>query len=343
MSAALARQWDYYDDEEDLVDVEDGLETLELHAPAYEYEFYDEVNSFEAADDALTFPQPFQLPAPSALNVQPFSYDPTRLPTGPTVSLNWFGEEGQALTTDAVYAYGYQETRPRRDWVGEAADGLQALSRNRLVVGLVMALIGWLVVSNVLNWLSKPQDGATEIYNFGASAAVAPPVQNQSLESKLPPPSVAPGAHAVEGRPSLTTDRIDQILQSYHSPAAGKGQAFYDLGVKYGIDPAYALAFFIHESSAGTQGVAVTTKSIGNIRYTSDSGFEDYQNFRKYPSWEASIEDWYKLIGGLYVKGWNLRTVETIIPKYAPTADHNSPPAYINHVNSLVEGWRSGK
>jgi flagellum-specific peptidoglycan hydrolase FlgJ len=114
----------------------------------------------------------------------------------------------------------------------------------------------------------------------------------------------------------------------------------YDLGIKYGIDPAYALAFFINESSAGTQGIATVTKSIGNIRVT--PGYENYQGFRKYPGWDAGIEDWYKLIKNLYVDGWGLNTVEKIVPVYAPAADNNNPAAYIKHVNNLVAQWRSG-
>ena len=43
---------------------------------------------------------------------------------------------------------------------------------------------------------------------------------------------------------------------------------FYDLGVHYGIDPAYALGFFVVESACGTRGVARTTHSLGNIRCT---------------------------------------------------------------------------
>ncbi|MDQ2809762.1 MAG: glucosaminidase domain-containing protein [Chloroflexota bacterium] len=66
--------------------------------------------------------------------------------------------------------------------------------------------------------------------------------------------------------PSVSAATIDRVLAQYSSPAAGSGALFYDLGVQYGIDPAYALAFYIHESSAGTRGVARFTRSIGNAR-----------------------------------------------------------------------------
>src|SRR5256885_9192932 len=37
-------------------------------------------------------------------------------------------------------------------------------------------------------------------------------------------------------------------------------------GLKYGLDPAYALDFFMHESTFGTAGVARVTLSLSNMR-----------------------------------------------------------------------------
>ncbi len=114
--------------------------------------------------------------------------------------------------------------------------------------------------------------------------------------------------------------------------------AFYDLGVKYGIDPAYALAFYIHESAAGTKGVARFTHSIGNIRTT--PGYKDYEGYRSYDSYEQGIEDWYKLIKELYVEGWGLRTPTAIIQRYAPWGDNNNPDIYAANVMQLVDSWQ---
>jgi hypothetical protein len=181
------------------------------------------------------------------------------------------------------------------------------------------------------------------VFVVPAKAQQAAALQTQSPAPSAPAPAPVPGGQmSVEGKPSISVAKIEEVLRSYKSPAAGTGQTMYDLGVKYGIDPAFALAFFVHESTAGTKGVATVTKSIGNIRQTANSGFEGYQGFRKYPSWEAGIEDWYKLIRNLYINGWNKRTVETIIPTYAPAADRNNPPAYINQVRQSVTKWRNG-
>src|SRR5690242_4938085 len=67
--------------------------------------------------------------------------------------------------------------------------------------------------------------------------------------------------YEVTGVPTIDADFINQVLASYDSPARGKGQTLYDLGTRYGVDPVYALAFFMHESRFGTTGVAQVTRS----------------------------------------------------------------------------------
>jgi hypothetical protein len=200
---------------------------------------------------------------------------------------------------------------------------------NTKLLFMVLALaVGWFVITAGLPALSK---GATQSGRY-MSVAI-------SQGGNAPIIGGANGSSKVIGQPSISPSKIDAVLQSYNSPAVGVGQAMYDKGLQYGIDPAYALAFFIHESTAGTRGIATVTKSIGNIRYT--TGYENYQGFRKYPTWEAGVEDWYKLIKELYVNGWKLSTVEAIVPVYAPAADRNNPTAYIKHVNELVASWRT--
>ena len=137
--------------------------------------------------------------------------------------------------------------------------------------------------------------------------------------------------------PSISAATVDRVLAQYNSPAAGSGALFYDLGVQYGIDPAYALAFYIHESSAGTKGVARFTHGIGNIRVT--SGYQSYEGYRSYPTYAAGIEDWYKLIKELYIQGWGLTTPGPILARYAPWGDNNNPDVYAATVKALVASW----
>jgi len=147
-------------------------------------------------------------------------------------------------------------------------------------------------------------------------------------------------SYEVEGKPTIDAHFIDQVLAFYGSPAQGKGQALYNLGVTYGIDPVYALAFFMHESSFGTTGVARVTHSLGNIRVT--PGYQDFQGYRRYRSWEEGFEDWYRLIKIQYIEKWSLTTVDQIVPVYAPSADHNDVDAYIRAVEQAVDTWRGG-
>lgn len=148
------------------------------------------------------------------------------------------------------------------------------------------------------------------------------------------------GPYNVTGKPTISADFINTVLDHYHSPAHGKGQALYDDGVKYDIDPAYALAFFMQESQMGTQGVASVTHSLGNIRAT--AGHPSYNGYRKYNSWEEGFEDWYRLISQQYIQNWGLTTVDQIIPVYAPNSDNNNEQQYISSVEYMVDRWRGG-
>jgi murein DD-endopeptidase MepM/ murein hydrolase activator NlpD len=149
----------------------------------------------------------------------------------------------------------------------------------------------------------------------------------------------------LQGGPSLTGAQIDAILAGYGSPAAGSGADFYSLGVQYGIDPAYALAFFVEESGAGTDprwdGLkpgGTTTHDIGNI---SCAGYSTcYGRWRDYPDWKTGIEDWYRLIRVEYIELRGHTTVDEIIPIYAP-AFENDVGGYTNTVSALVGKWRA--
>ncbi len=144
--------------------------------------------------------------------------------------------------------------------------------------------------------------------------------------------------YSVPGKPTVNATLIDQVLFAYHSPVAGKGQVLYDDGVKYGIDPVFALAFFLQESTFGTAGVAQVTHSLGNIRCS--PGYPScYHGYRKYTNWEDSFLDWYNLIRDVYVAS-GLTTVEQIIPVYAP-ATENDVHAYIATVEQAVDTWRA--
>ncbi len=312
MSSAVAHSWDYYEQEEE------DLEAAQL-PHSWETGQLEEIESQEEYVSAY---------APLALYSTPFKRS------------SQAEAQAEALYS---YSYAYHDTLPSRRRATrfaplDAALGWLALMPGRIVlagvVGLAIAIFG---ISNMASLMNQGTASSKDIYSFGSSASVAA-TNNKSNQAT----SSNAGRYLISN-PTITPAGIDVVLRQYNSPAAGSGQAFYDLGVRYGINPAYALAFFIHESSAGTQGVAAATKSIGNIRCT--AGYDCYGtqgngSFRRYASWEAGAEDWYKLIKDLYIDKWNLKTLEQIIPVYAPSADRNNPAQYIQQVARLVDSWQ---
>jgi hypothetical protein len=214
-----------------------------------------------------------------------------------------------------------------------------ALARNNpLLVLLVVLMCGavvWMYLQSPKTFISKY--GAPSWSELAGDAA----------GTVLGAVDVQAGEHSVLGEPTISAAAIDTILAKYGSPAAGTGQVWVTLGKQYGIDPAYAVAFFIHESTAGTNpgwaGIkpdGTTTHNVGNIIC---AGYATcYGRFRDYASWDEGIADWYKLISIEYVNGRGAASVERIIPIYAPSSDNNDVPGYINVVVSMVESWRRG-
>lgn len=157
-------------------------------------------------------------------------------------------------------------------------------------------------------------------------------------------PVSPPGNYELRAAPSLTAEQINRVLESYNSPAVGTGHIWYNIGLQYGIDPAIAIAFFIHESSAGTNpnwaGIKPgggTTHNVGNIICAGYS--RCHGRFRDYASWEEGINDWYRLIDIEYIQGRGHRTIADVIPVYAP-AFENNVQGYINAVTRMIDDWR---
>ena len=142
----------------------------------------------------------------------------------------------------------------------------------------------------------------------------------------------------------LDAAQLDAILSRYGSPAAGTGAAWIAEGAQAGINPEIALAFFVHESSAATapgwagwKPDGTNTHNVGNVVCT--PGWQCHGRFRDYPTWEAGIADWYRLIAVEYIAGRGHRTVEDVIPVYAPSFE-NDVSGYIGAVRALVAQWR---
>ncbi len=198
-----------------------------------------------------------------------------------------------------------------------------------IVVTLLLAVVVLLALSYLGNMGSVPSS------SLALSAAPASGVSGRDAAAP-----VGLSSSSILGRPSLSAAFVDRVLLAYHSPAVGLGSVLYQDSLTYGIDDAYPLAFFLHESSMGNNGVAAFTHSLGNIRCT--VGWSCYGGYRSYATWADGFLDWFRLLSSDYVPR-HLSTVATIIPVYAPSADHNDEHAYIAAVLSAVSTWRTGR
>lgn len=147
-------------------------------------------------------------------------------------------------------------------------------------------------------------------------------------------------AYPITGKPTISAAFIGKVLRAYGSPASGSAQALYADGVQFGIDPVYALAFFLHEDRFGTTGWGAVNHSLGNTRCS--AGYQCRGGYRSYPTWQAGFLDWYHLLKVLYITQWHLVTVDQIIPVYAPSSDGNNVAGYITAIKTAVDTWRSG-
>lgn len=222
---------------------------------------------------------------------------------------------------------------------------VEANMRFRTIVGLVVLLVFAVWVTRMV-WPEGYPSAWSSRVDGASSGSESPVVVVTHLY-----------AYSVVGKPTVSASFLDQVLVAYGSPAVGKGQRLYDLGVQYGIDPVYAFAFFLHESRFGTTGEARASRSLGNLRCVW-AGYEDLQpvcrdGYSWFSTWEAGFEAWYRLVKVGYVQGGinafigrhacPCLTVSQIIPVYAPGSDGNDVAGYIAAVEHAVDMLRAGR
>ncbi len=145
----------------------------------------------------------------------------------------------------------------------------------------------------------------------------------------------------ITGDPDLSSAFIDEVLQRANSPASGSGSLFYQRAVQSHIKPSIALAVFHHESGYGRAGVAVTTHSMGNIRCTAGWRCDPSGGYRWYPTWKDSIADFYALAHDYATAG--VTTIPRFVHRYAPQADSNNEPGYVQAIRDDIARWSHGQ
>lgn len=177
-----------------------------------------------------------------------------------------------------------------------------------------------------------------------AALWATPPAAPIVAEAQPSAPTCAADDLRLDCPAQLSAAELDAILAAYGSPAVSTGAAWVAQGREWGINPEIAVAFFVHESSAATapgwagwKPDGSSTHNVGNIIC---AGYAIcYGRFRDYPDWQAGIADWYRLIAQEYRDGRGHRTVDDVIPVYAPSFE-NDVSGYIGAVRGLVSEWR---
>jgi hypothetical protein len=155
-------------------------------------------------------------------------------------------------------------------------------------------------------------------------------------------PSMREGGETpVVGPPSISGETVTRVLAG--SPLAPYAVDVYRLGAEAGIDPAFALAIWKHESQFGTTGAATRTRNMGNLvcdaaAHPPARGCDG--RWAVYPTWLDAVADWYAYLNRRYVAR-GLVTVEAILPVYAPPSE-NDTAGYIAQVRQLMAQWGSG-
>lgn len=152
-----------------------------------------------------------------------------------------------------------------------------------------------------------------------------------------------PDTLTVKAAPRITLATFITVLHNAASPAVNEAVACWSACLASGVDPAVALAFFGHESTYGTSGIARQSKNWGNLRKSPGRRGTVQSTvhgpFVFYPTWTASLMDWRDLLVGPVYAGDGLHTVGQILPRYAPSSDGNAPARYAQAVCDSVNRW----
>jgi len=159
--------------------------------------------------------------------------------------------------------------------------------------------------------------------------------------------AISPSQYNVfQGSSTLSAEQIDKVLSDNKSPASGggMGQRIIDLSAEYGIDPAYVMATFHHESNFGKSGMARESLSPGNLRCSSWITWGTCQRgYTFFKSWEDGFKALYILLAGSHYAGASRTVPESIIPLFAPNSDGNHEAGYISALKHNIDSLRAGK
>ena len=206
----------------------------------------------------------------------------------------------------------------------------------RLALAFCAVLCAWWLGTYIRHADTVSTSGTHSLPGAAGAPAAHPIPYNPARP--LAAPSAADAVLLMSGGPTLDARHVDAILAAYGSPLHGHGAQVVGLSRRFKVDDAIALAFYVMESRAGTQGEAVITRSFGNLRPMPNEPMTD--GYRQYATWLDGVSEWFKVIRILYLNHLKLRTVDAVVPVYAPATDSNDPATMIAGIHQLVQCWR---
>lgn len=110
--------------------------------------------------------------------------------------------------------------------------------------------------------------------------------------------------------PRISRTRFKSLLQQHANPAVlaeRDADEYYDACVEYGVDPLFIISMFAKESSMGTAGVAVTSKSWGNTRapnFGATPTGDMPGRTGRFPTWATWLDGLKSTCARLVTKDW---------------------------------------
>lgn len=141
--------------------------------------------------------------------------------------------------------------------------------------------------------------------------------------------------------PRISAARFKQLLSSKNSPALPEADEVYDILLREGVEPAFALAQFRVESQYGTAGHAKVTHSWGNMLYDRNltilaSGIYSPGNgytYAKYSNYKNAITDYCRYIHW-YKDRYGLDTIYGATARWLGRTPGSS--GHVSYVNIII-------
>jgi hypothetical protein len=98
----------------------------------------------------------------------------------------------------------------------------------------------------------------------------------------------------MHGPSRITLERFTAILEMAQSPLAPDANEAYKILVSYGIDPAWALAYWNSLNDYGKRGNASLTRNVGHVPSTCGDGhgYSYYAGLVAYYKWIDGVLEW---------------------------------------------------